>query len=77
MHAGSQTKRYASHFGGVRNGMVMSWPGHIKDVGGLREQFHYVTDITPTILEAAKVQAPETINGVKQLPFDGVSMAYT
>jgi arylsulfatase len=71
------TKRYASHFGGVRNGMVMSWPGHIKDAGGLREQFHYVTDILPTILEAAKVQAPDTINGVKQLPFDGVSMAYT
>ena len=71
------TKRYASHFGGTRNGMVMSWPGHIKDVGGLREQFHYVTDILPTILEVAKVQAPDTINGVKQLPFDGVSMTYT
>ena len=71
------TKRYASHFGGTRNGMVMSWPGHIKDLGALREQFHYVTDIMPTILEAAKVQAPDTIDGVKQLPFDGVSMAYT
>ena len=71
------TKRYASHFGGTRNGMVMSWPGHIKDVGGLRQQFHYVTDIMPTILEAAGVQAPDTINGVKQLPIDGVSMTYT
>ena len=71
------TKRYASHFGGTRNGMVMSWPGHIKDVGALREQFHYVTDIMPTILEAAKVQAPDVIDGVKQLPIDGVSMAYT
>jgi len=71
------TKRYASHFGGTRNGMVMSWPGHIKDVGGLREQFHYVTDIMPTILEATGVQAPHSINGVTQLPIDGVSMAYT
>jgi arylsulfatase A-like enzyme len=71
------TKRYASHFGGTRNGMVMSWPGHIKDVGALREQFHYVTDIMPTILEAAGVKAPDKIDGVKQLPIDGVSMAYT
>lgn len=71
------TKRYASHFGGTRNGMVMSWPARIKDAGGLRQQFHYVTDIMPTILQAAGVQAPDSINGVKQLPIDGVSMAYT
>jgi arylsulfatase A-like enzyme len=71
------TKRYASHFGGIRNGMVMSWPGRIKDIGGLREQFHYVTDIMPTILEAAKVQAPTVLNGVQQLPVDGISMQYT
>jgi len=71
------TKRYASHFGGTRNGMVMSWPKRIKDVGTLREQFHYVTDILPTILEAAGVKAPDMINGAKQLPIDGVSMAYT
>jgi len=55
----------------------MSWPKRIKDVGGLREQFHYVTDIMPTILEAAGVQAPDMINGAKQLPIDGISMAYT
>jgi arylsulfatase len=55
------TKRYASHFGGTRNGMVMSWPGHIKDVGELRQQFHYVTDIMPTILDAAGVKAPDSI----------------
>ena len=71
------TKRYASHFGGTRNGMVMRWPKRIKDVGGLRSQFHYVTDIMPTILEAAGLQAPDSINGVKQLPIDGTSMAYT
>ena len=71
------TKRYASHFGGTRNGMVMSWPKRIKDLGGLREQFHYVTDIMPTILEAAGLQAPDMIDGAKQLPLDGISMAYT
>jgi len=71
------TKRYASHFGGTRNGMVMSWPARIKDAGGLRQQFHYVTDIMPTILQAAGVQAPDSINGVKQLPLDGISMSYT
>lgn len=70
------TKRYASHFGGVRNGMAMSWPARIKDAGGLRPQFHYVTDIMPTILEAVGLQAPDMINGVKQLPLDGTSMAY-
>jgi len=71
------TKRYASHFGGIRNGMVMCWPMRIKDAGGLREQFHYVTDIMPTILDATGVQAPDIINGVAQVPIDGVSMAYT
>ncbi|MCI0702201.1 MAG: arylsulfatase [Planctomycetia bacterium] len=71
------TKRYASHFGGIRNGMVMSWPNRIKDFGGLRDQFHHVIDIMPTIFEAAGVQAPASINGVKQAPIDGTSMVYT
>ena len=71
------TKRYASHFGGTRNGVVMSWPVRIKDVGGLRQQFHYVTDIMPTILEAVGLPAPDMINGVAQKPLDGISMAYT
>ena len=57
--------------------MVMSWPARIKDVGGLRQQFHYVTDIAPTILKAAGLKVPDIINGVKQMPMDGVSMAYT
>jgi arylsulfatase len=55
----------------------MSWPGHIKDVGGIRRQFHHVIDIVPTILEASGVSAPDTINGIKQRPIEGVSMAYT
>jgi arylsulfatase A-like enzyme len=71
------TKRYASHFGGTRNGMVMSWPKRIKRGTEPRQQFHYVTDIMPTILDAAGIQAPESINGVQQMPIDGTSMVYT
>ena len=70
-------KQVASHFGGTAQGVAMSWPGHIKDVGGIRNQFHHVIDIVPTILEATGIPAPDTINGVKQRPIEGVSMAYT
>ena len=52
------TKQVASHFGGTRQGMAISWPGHIKDVGGIRSQFHHMIDIVPTILEATGIQAP-------------------
>jgi arylsulfatase len=71
------TKQVASHFGGTRQGMAISWPGHITDVGGIRPQFHHVIDIVPTILEATGVKAPEMVNGIKQKPIEGVSMAYT
>jgi arylsulfatase A-like enzyme len=71
------TKQVASHFGGTRQGLAISWPGHIKDVGGIRTQFHHVIDIVPTILEAAGIQAPDTVNGIKQKPIEGVSMVYT
>ena len=71
------TKQVASHFGGTRQGMVISWPGHIKDVGGIRTQFHHMIDIVPTILEATGIQAPDMVNGIKQKPIEGVSMAYT
>jgi arylsulfatase A-like enzyme len=71
------TKQVASHFGGTRQGMVISWPGHIKDAGGMRSQFHHIIDIVPTILEAAGISAPETVNGIPQKPIEGVSMAYT
>jgi arylsulfatase len=70
-------KQIASHFGGTRNGLVISWPKRIRDVGGLRTQFHHVIDIAPTILEAVGVQAPLAINGVKQRPIEGVSIMYT
>ena len=71
------TKQVASHFGGTRQGMCISWPGHIKDVGGIRTQFHHIIDIVPTILEATGIQAPDMVNGIKQKPIEGVSMAYT
>ena len=71
------TKQVASHFGGTRQGLAISWPGHIKDVGGIRPQFHHVIDIVPTILQASGIKAPEEVNGIKQRPIEGVSMAYT
>lgn len=71
------TKQVASHFGGTRQGMVISWPGHIKDVGGIRPQFHHMIDIAPTILEATGIPAPTSVNGVDQKPIEGVSMLYT
>jgi arylsulfatase len=71
------TKQVASHFGGTRQGMAISWPGHIRDVGGIRTQFHHIIDIVPTILEATGVKAPDMVNGINQKPIEGVSMAYT
>jgi arylsulfatase len=71
------TKQVASHFGGTRQGMAIAWPGRIKDAGGIRTQFHHMIDIMPTILEATGIQAPEVVNGIKQKPIEGVSMAYT
>ena len=70
-------KQVASHFGGTAQGVAMSWPGHINDAGGIRNQFHHVIDIVPTILEATGIPAPDTINGIKQRPIEGVSMVYT
>jgi arylsulfatase A-like enzyme len=71
------TKQIASHFGGTRNGLVISWPARIKDKGGIRTQFSSVIDIYPTILEAVGVQSPSMLNGVPQKPVEGVSMVYT
>jgi len=71
------TKQVASHFGGTRQGLAISWPARIKDVGGIRHQFHHLIDIVPTILEVTGIRAPEYVNGIKQKPIEGVSMAYT
>ena len=73
----SWTKQVASHFGGVRQGMAISWPKVITDKGGIRHQFHHVIDIVPTILEATGIRAPEVVDGIKQSPIEGVSMMYT
>lgn len=70
-------KQNASQLGGVNQNMVVSWPARIKDKGGLREQFVHVIDVLPTILEAAGVKAPQTVDGIKQKPVEGVSFAYT
>ncbi|MEM1428990.1 MAG: arylsulfatase [Pseudomonadota bacterium] len=70
-------KRVPSHFGGTRNGMVISWPQEIADAGGIRTQFHHAVDIAPTILEAAGLREPGTVNGVPQIPMAGTSMAYS
>jgi arylsulfatase A-like enzyme len=71
------TKQVASHFGGTRNGMVISWPARIKDKGGIRSQFSHVIDIVPTIYEAIGITAPTVMDGVQQKPLDGVSLVYT
>ena len=71
------SKQVASHLGGTRDPLIVSWPGHIKEAGGLRTQFHHVTDIAPTIYELAGIQFPESVEGAKQLPLEGVSMVYS
>ncbi|HEY7862509.1 MAG TPA: arylsulfatase, partial [Thermoanaerobaculia bacterium] len=71
------TKQVASNFGGTRNGMVIHWPKGIRAKGEVRSQFHHVIDVAPTILEAAKLPEPKSVNGAPQIPMEGVSMAYT
>ena len=71
------TKQVASHFGGMRNGCAVSWPNSIKARGEICHQFHHVIDIVPTILEAAGLPEPYSVNGVAQKPIEGVAMNYT
>jgi arylsulfatase len=71
------TKQIASHLGGVRNPLAVSWPARIKDKGGVRAQFHHVIDVAPTVYEAVGIPFPNVLNGVPQKPLDGISMAYT
>jgi len=70
-------KQVASHLGGTRQGVVISWPSHIHDKGGLRSQYIHVIDVAPTILEVAGISAPKEVYGVRQMPIHGVSFAST
>jgi arylsulfatase A-like enzyme len=71
------TKQIASHFGGTRNGLAISWPARIKDKGSIRSQFAHVIDIVPTIYEAAGITPPTVMDGTQQKPLEGVSLVYT
>ncbi len=70
-------KRIGSHLGGTRDPMVVSWPGHIADPGGVRSQYQHVIDVMPTILQAAGVPVPKSVDGAVQQRLDGVSFAPT
>jgi arylsulfatase len=70
-------KQVASHLGGTRDPMVVSWPKRIKDRGGLRTQFTHVIDVAPTILEAADIPQPKAVDGIDQMPMHGTSFVYT
>ncbi len=70
-------KQIASHLGGVRNGLVVSWPDGIAPRGEVRSQYHHVIDILPTVLDATGIPAPATVDGVAQQQLDGASMAYS
>ena len=71
------TKQVASNYGGTRNGAIVSWPKRIKSVNQVRSQWHHVIDVAPTILEAANLPEPKSVNGTIQAPIEGVSMVYT
>jgi arylsulfatase len=71
------TKQVASHWGGTRNGTIVHWPSGIRSKGEVRSQFHHVIDVAPTVLEAAGLPEPQSVNGAHQMPLQGVSMAYS
>ncbi len=71
------TKLMGSYFGGTRNPMVVTWPGHIKHDGKYRRQFSHVVDIAPTIYDLLEIKPPQVVNGYEQMPIDGTSLAYT
>ena len=70
-------KQVASHFGGTRNALAISWPKQIKATNELRSQFHHVIDIAPTIYEVAGITPPDFVNGIEQSPIQGTSMRYS
>jgi arylsulfatase len=70
-------KQVASHFGGTRNAMAISWPAGIVSKGEMRSHFHHVIDLFPTILDVLEVEVPARVNGVVQQPVQGTSMVYS
>jgi arylsulfatase A-like enzyme len=71
------TKQVASHWGGTRNGTIVHWPNGVKAKGEIRSQFHHLIDVAPTVLEAAGLPEPVSVDGVAQKPIEGVSMLYS
>ncbi|MFD4190892.1 arylsulfatase [Amycolatopsis thermoflava] len=71
------TKQVASHLGGTRDGLIVHWPRGIADRGGLRDQFHHVIDVLPTVLDCAGIPHPVLVDGVPQQPVEGTSMRYS
>lgn len=79
MAGNSPLKRWKqdTHAGGNTDPFIVSWPAKIKDGGSIRNQYHHLVDVVPTILELTGLPAPSSVNGVSQMPIHGVSMAYT
>ena len=71
------TKQVASNYGGTRNPLIVHWPKGIKAKGEVRAQWHHVIDVVPTILEAAQLPQPKSVNGTVQTPIQGTSMLYS
>ena len=71
------TKQIPSNYGGTRNGMIVSWPKRIKAANQVRSQWHHLIDVAPTVLEAASLPEPKSVNGTVQSPIEGVSMVYS
>ncbi|HBH54511.1 MAG TPA: arylsulfatase [Planctomycetaceae bacterium] len=79
MAGNSPLKRWKqdTHAGGNTDPFIISWPAKIKDGGAIRSQYHHVTDVVPTILEVCGLTAPTSVNGVRQMPMHGTSLAYS
>jgi arylsulfatase len=71
------TKQIPSNYGGTRNGLIVSWPKRIKAAKQIRSQWHHVIDVAPTVLEAASLPEPKSVDGTVQTPIEGVSMVYS